>query len=337
MAYIQWKDRYNINFREIDAQHHGLLDLLNELSDQADGRRHPGSVTLILQALGEYAKTHFSSEERYMQAAGYPKLAQHRQEHAAFVSRLQALTRAHDPRDPYLAEATMAFLRDWYLTHITKVDQEYAPLIRRALPTATVEAVLFGLEGVLCKVDPAPFQRAVEAWSGRPEIEVQTALWEDPGLLRKLEAGTWNLERFEVEAAGWTGRAPDLAALEAAYLEGFQPVPAMLRLADLMKPHQRVVLTGNATPWMRNRGLERLELEGLFNEAQLSCDAGHRAPAKAFYRAAAERLGVDPGACFLIHRDQACLDGAQDAGLQVLDYTTPVMLMAQLRRMAIPF
>lgn len=41
MAHIQWKDRYNINFREIDAQHQGLLDLLNELSDNLDGRKHP--------------------------------------------------------------------------------------------------------------------------------------------------------------------------------------------------------------------------------------------------------------------------------------------------------
>ena len=39
MARSQWKDRYNINFRENDAQHHGLLDLLDKLIDLMDGRR----------------------------------------------------------------------------------------------------------------------------------------------------------------------------------------------------------------------------------------------------------------------------------------------------------
>ena len=31
MVHIQWKDRYNIGFRDIDAQHKVLLDLLLSL------------------------------------------------------------------------------------------------------------------------------------------------------------------------------------------------------------------------------------------------------------------------------------------------------------------
>ena len=33
MAQIQWKDRYNINYKEVDAQHKRLLDILNHLMD----------------------------------------------------------------------------------------------------------------------------------------------------------------------------------------------------------------------------------------------------------------------------------------------------------------
>ena len=31
MPVIQWKERYNINYKEIDSQHRALLDILNEL------------------------------------------------------------------------------------------------------------------------------------------------------------------------------------------------------------------------------------------------------------------------------------------------------------------
>lgn len=337
MAQIQWKDRYNISFREIDAQHHGLLDLLNELSDQMDGQKHPGSVAHIFAALGDYARTHFSTEERYMQAAGYPKLAQHRQEHAAFVVRVQELSRAYDPDDPHLAEETSAFLRDWYLTHITKSDQEYVPHLKRALPTASIAAILFGLEGVVCTADPAPLLRALCHQSGKPEVEVQAALWEEPGLLRELEAGQWDQERFGTEVNRWAGKPLDLEALATTYAAAFQPVPAMLRLATQMKVHQPVALVGNATPWLRTHGLASLGLGGLFNAEALSCEAGLRLPDKGLFLAAAERLGLDPDTCLLIHRDPACLDAAQAARMQTLDYTTPVMLMAQLRRMGVPF
>ena len=337
MAQIQWKDRYNINFREIDAQHHGLLDLLNELSDQMVGQKHPGSVAHIFSSLGDYAKAHFSSEERYMQAAGYPKLAQHRQEHAAFVSRVQELSRSYDPGDPRLAEETSTFLRDWYLNHITKSDQEYVPHLKRALPTAPIEAILFGLEGVVCAMDPAPFVKAIAERSGKAATEVQAALWEDPGLLRELESGQWDLERFDTEASAWAGKPLDQASLASSYVACFHPAPAMLRLADQMKHHQPVTLVGNAAPWMRTQGLAGLGLEGHFNTEVLSCEAGLRLPDKSLFLAAAERLDLAPDTCLVIHRDPACLDAAQAARLQTLDYTTPVMLMAQLRRMGLPF
>ena len=36
MARIVWKDHYNIGYKDIDAQHRVLLDLLNELIDLMD-------------------------------------------------------------------------------------------------------------------------------------------------------------------------------------------------------------------------------------------------------------------------------------------------------------
>ncbi|MBK7294514.1 MAG: hypothetical protein IPI84_12235 [Holophagaceae bacterium] len=60
-------------------------------------------------------------------------------------------------------------------------------------------------------------------------------------------------------------------------------------------------------------------------------------PDKALLLAGASSLGLAPGACILIHRDPACIEAAQGVGMQTLEYTNPVMLMAELRRMGIGF
>ena len=75
MAHILWKDRYNIGYKDIDVQHRGLLDFLNELIDLVDEGGSPDRVSTILHGLCDYALTHFTIEERYMKAVGYPGLA----------------------------------------------------------------------------------------------------------------------------------------------------------------------------------------------------------------------------------------------------------------------
>lgn len=337
MVHIQWKDRYNINFREIDAQHHGLLDLLNELTDLMDAQRHPEQVTQIFRALCDYAQTHFSSEERYMQAAGYPKLAQHRQEHAAFVTRVLELSRTFNPGDPQVVGETLAFVKDWYTDHITKSDQDYAPFLKRALPTASLEGILFGLDGVVCTRDLSPLVTLISERSGRTEAEVLTALEETPGFLRDLEAGQGDGEKVTAEVTAWAGKAIPEEDLAQAYAASFKPVPAMVHLAGRLKVHQPVALLGDAAPWLRTHGLAQLGAEGSFTAEVFSSEAGAKLPDQALFLAAAARLGLAPDTCLLIHRDPACLDAAQAAHLQTLHHTTPVQLMAELRRMGIAF
>lgn len=337
MAHIQWKDRYNINFREIDAQHHGLLDLLNELIDLLDGRPNPDQVTSIFSNLCQYALTHFSTEERYMLAAKYPKLAQHRKEHEVFVARVLELSQTFDPGDPKVVEETLGFVKNWYLDHIIKSDQDYVPFLKLALPTSSIEAILFGLDGVLCHADPTPLIKQVAATCARPEGEVRTALLEAPGFLRTFESGGWNTERFLSELSAWGGAPLAQADLAQAYVEGFHPVAPLLALVKRLKVHQPVGLVGDATPYLRTRGFAQLGLTDLFSAEVLSCDLGARLPDKALFTKAAARLGKPPEACLLIHLDPACLDAAQAAHLQTLHYTNPVMLMAELRRMVVAF
>ncbi len=337
MAHIQWKDRYNINFREIDAQHRGLLDLVNELIDLVDSQDQSGQVARIFHSLADYALTHFSTEERYMEAANYPKLAQQRREHAFFINRLLELSHAYDPGEPQLVQETLEFLKHWYLEHIIRSDQDYGPFLNRALPTASLEGILLGLEGVTCTRNPEPLVKFVAGQSGKAEADTRTALEADPGFLKALDAGTTDLDRFASELESWAGGSLPMEALARAYQATYQPVPAMLQLAQRLQSHLPVALVGNGPAWLRSQGLAQLGLDEGFSAQVLSGEVGTSLPDARLFLEAAARLNRAPESCLLIHPDPACLDSAQAAHLQTLHYTNPVLLMAELRRMKVAF
>ena len=337
MVHIQWKDRYNINFREIDAHHQGLLEILNGMIDLMEGRRSPELVDRLFLDLSEYAGIHFSSEERYMQAAGYPKLAEHCMEHEIFTSRVLELRSAYDPENPHFVLETVDFLKRWYLDHITKMDQDYAPFLHRALPTSEIKAVFMGLQGVLCEWNRDGFVEKLSGMSAKPATMVATALWEDAALMLSLEAGKSDGEAFAAELGTWAGTHQSPESLADAYSASFKTVPAMVQLVRGLKLHFRVALVGNAAPWLKSHGFPALGLQGLFHAEALSCEVGSRLPDSAMFLEAASLLKIAPEACLLVHNEPECLDSAQKAHLQTLHYTKPVMLMAELRRMAIPF
>jgi hemerythrin len=132
MAYIHWKDRYSINFREIDEQHKSLLATLNELIDLVGERGDPEAVSAIFSQLCQYALTHFATEEAYLAAANYPHLDQQKAEHGLFIQKLIDLNQSYDPTDPKLLDETLEFLKYWFVSHIMDSDMKYVPSLKKA-------------------------------------------------------------------------------------------------------------------------------------------------------------------------------------------------------------
>ena len=134
MVHIQWKDRYSINFMEIDDQHRSLLAVLNELIDLVGERADPAVVSRLFSRLCQYALTHFATEEAYLAAANYPRLGQQQADHGSFIQKLIDLNQAYDPADPKLLEETHDFLKHWFVSHIMDSDMQYVPLLKKARP-----------------------------------------------------------------------------------------------------------------------------------------------------------------------------------------------------------
>jgi hemerythrin len=129
-SFIVWKDDYSVQFKLIDKQHQGLIDMTNDLLKgcKAGGNAKDAAFMETVRKAVEYAQVHFYTEEKYMKQAAFPELEQHRKEHAAFTSTIQETVAAFeqgraDPLDLAI------FLKEWLLSHIAVSDKKYAPYL----------------------------------------------------------------------------------------------------------------------------------------------------------------------------------------------------------------
>jgi len=128
MAAIEWDNSYSVGVVVLDGQHKELIRLINALeNDQAVGP--------VLDRLAVYVREHFYAEERLMEIAGYPGLADHRIEHQNFKEWLAGARSdfergALSPSD--VAGGTRKYLTNWLLNHIQVVDKAYMGHVEQA-------------------------------------------------------------------------------------------------------------------------------------------------------------------------------------------------------------
>ncbi len=125
MALIQWNETLCLNIAEIDAQHHKLVDMINELNDAMRQSKGKELLARILNGLVAYAGTHFKVEEVYFAKLGYPETEKHKAEHAAFVRKVSEFKQGFDAGKLGMSMQVMSFLSDWLQHHIKGSDKKY--------------------------------------------------------------------------------------------------------------------------------------------------------------------------------------------------------------------
>jgi HAD superfamily hydrolase (TIGR01509 family) len=337
MVHIQWKERYNIGYKEIDAQHKVLLDLLNELIDLAGGSGHPDQITNIFHRLYEYVVTHFSTEERYMRICKYPRLAEHEAQHASFIQKMIELNNAFDPEDPHLLDETLDFIKNWYIDHILKSDLDYVPSMKHYYGEAPIRAVIFDFGNVLCGFDNAKFLEGLAKLSGTPAKELETRLYHDSTLTQEYDRG-------EISSAGFLAGVTSLCGVDLpeaefiqVYTDIFTPNPAVFDLVQRIKRHHRVGLLSNTNPWYFEHVIAKTEIFPLFDSVTLSYEVGASKPDPRLFDDALQKLDLMAEECVFIDDQSANAQAATEHLLHGIVYTTPIALMAELRRHKVTF
>ena len=122
---IVWKDEYCLGLPEIDAQHASLVELINRIWKSIIDKSETPAILSIIDELEKYTIAHFSAEEDFMRATGYPDFDAHCRAHQEFIARV-AQEKDRAKVSGSLSIDLTHFLRDWLLNHILVADRAYA-------------------------------------------------------------------------------------------------------------------------------------------------------------------------------------------------------------------
>lgn len=336
MVHIQWKDRYNIGYKDIDEQHKGLLEVLNELIDLEGDRREPELVATIFHRLCEYVHLHFATEERYMRDCGYPRLEEHQALHAGFVHRLLELNNTFESADPRLLTETLDFVKGWYLDHIIKADTDYAPFLKRYQSDAPVKALLFDFGNVICTFDNDRFLAGLAELCGKPATVLKAKIYDQSTLTQDYESGRIDSQAFLQGIGGLCDQAFEAGAFVQAYTGIFAPIEATWELLRKLKPHYRLGLVSNTSPWHFEHAIRPLEIFPLFESVSLSYEVGASKPDPRLFEDALTKLDLMAEECVYIDDQRVFAQAATDHLMRGIAYTTPEALLEALRRLKVP-
>lgn len=123
---MEWHEGLSTGNELIDRQHRSLLECVAEVR-RTGARGGVLKSALAMDALRSYVAVHFSTEEELMHASGYPRLAEHIEEHRAFVARLDALMKENVCRNN--SAELVEFLDHWLENHLLLSDMDYVPYL----------------------------------------------------------------------------------------------------------------------------------------------------------------------------------------------------------------
>jgi len=125
MALMEWNQVYSVNVKKFDDQHKKLIELVNQLHDAMKAGEGNTMLGVVLQSLIAYTGSHFSEEEKMMQASGYPDYARHKATHDELVKQVLDLQKKFQSGGGVMTLTVMSFLKDWLTRHIQGDDKKY--------------------------------------------------------------------------------------------------------------------------------------------------------------------------------------------------------------------
>ncbi|WP_143009846.1 bacteriohemerythrin [Propionivibrio dicarboxylicus] len=128
---IEWSPALAVGYAEIDTQHQRLVEIANALNSAMHNGAGAEVSGRVLNELVDYTVRHFGYEEGEMRKHRYPQSDAHKEAHRKLVEEVSAFKEKFDSGKAAISIELMAFIRDWLLNHILKVDKELAAYLSK--------------------------------------------------------------------------------------------------------------------------------------------------------------------------------------------------------------
>jgi len=119
---IVWQANYSVGIQVIDEQHQHMIEIINMLFRDLETKTGEIDVNQFFSEVESYGSYHFQTEETFFSRYNYPERSEHLAAHAWYREKVQSLLATDGPsRDK--ASTLLAFLKTWWVEHITGMDQ----------------------------------------------------------------------------------------------------------------------------------------------------------------------------------------------------------------------
>lgn len=120
---FQLTEDYKIGIAEIDKEHAYLVQLINEsiAAVKEDTINVQQLAKELIHKLKDYAATHFSHEEEYMEKINDPELSRQKKEHAAFLKTVNEFTVSESVSISDV-DKLLQYMARWIFNHILSSD-----------------------------------------------------------------------------------------------------------------------------------------------------------------------------------------------------------------------
>lgn len=120
-----WKQTYETGLKQIDRDHHTILELANTLYNAMHSDAGHAAVLQSCQKIVDFTEEHFAREEKYMEACGYSRIEEHRLEHDRLKDEARRLLLRLELDSPGSATGIYHVLREMFIEHIPLCDQPF--------------------------------------------------------------------------------------------------------------------------------------------------------------------------------------------------------------------
>jgi hemerythrin-like metal-binding protein len=122
MTLLTWQASFSIGIAEVDHEHRGLIDLINNLHDALGGERSGERVEAFLGEIYADISAHFALEEKVMRDRRYDALAEHKADHERLLDGLRDLMDEQAGGGVLDSRRFGRRLADWFVGHFQTHD-----------------------------------------------------------------------------------------------------------------------------------------------------------------------------------------------------------------------
>lgn len=130
MALMTWDDSLSVGVAEIDAQHHRLVELLNQVHHSSSTGKGDDTVRTVLEGLAKYTVEHFAYEESLFTKHNFPDFRAHKDAHEKLVGRVLSFMEEWKAGRAAVGMDLFMFLRSWLNGHIRGSDRAAGRFLR---------------------------------------------------------------------------------------------------------------------------------------------------------------------------------------------------------------